>query len=451
MPDTTYIPSMQVGMKGVNLSRGAADANQYAVLSPQGTLPGSMFGIGPFVFGAIGDSRIVQCITIDSAGHAYNDQGLITWLINKAGVLIKEVYTSAAVNRRVNEMVALSPAELDKYNPDIVFIFGFINSCDQYPVSTAAEVTSAANIIFNDFNTLLDYSLNLGRVVITGLEVPNDSLTTNQKKLIPIINRMIKNKTDNNLRSMVLLDFYTDLVDVASTVGNPLTGMLDDNIHFSTKGAWTAVSRDIAKFAALFPPVQWPMSRSDDRTINSASQQWIRNPMMQVGGGVTGTASNGCSGSVPDDWFVTSTNAGDSNVCSIVASPFGPGSALRILPNTLGVSRISVKSSNIIGLWTAARKLQALGKVKVAVAGTLKSMSVNFNMNSTTAMCTSGRDTGSAVGALPDNFTHPLITPVVIPIGLTALRVEFYFEFTGATATTDIILGLPALNDLTDL
>jgi len=375
--------------------------------------------------GLIGDSRTVQSYAVNATGTIFPDQGFLGWGFAFAGVYVPIVVNSSATGRKVAAMIA-ALSEIDAVNPTDVTILGFVNSISDYATTTDAEIAIAYAAITASLQTLYDYNVQRGRFCHIISDTANSSLTTNEKKLLPAVNRWIQEYCLSRPESTYFYDFYTPTVDPTSTVGNfaPLFCNAD-NIHLSTRGAYACGKAMIAGLRSRFKSIWLPASLSDDRNINAQSKQLLKNPTLQ---GTGGSASTGCSGTVPTGWAVTSTNGGDSNVLSIVPASDGFGNAMRLAISTLGVSRVSFKSDNIITMFTPGTQLYAVARVKFVNVGLIKDVSVSFKIDSGSKVSSACYDTGKGLGPLVTGDQFTLITPIVMPVAPASLRAEFYVE-----------------------
>lgn len=101
--------------------------------------------------------------------------------------------------------------------------------------------------------------------------------------------------------NVVFVDVYQALVNPTDTTGALATGMSDDALHPSAKGA-RAYGQAIANaIAGRYSPFNYlPSSAADSYAIDAASKQLLTNPLMSgTGGSVSGT---GASGTLANGW-----------------------------------------------------------------------------------------------------------------------------------------------------
>jgi len=390
-----------------------------------------------------GDSRSVSALTIDATGYRFQDRGYLWSAIGLSGCNVPIVAVSAVVGRKVPFIGAALFTEIFPYNPTDIVSLGFVNSIEDYDVSSDAAIQASALTLFAECKLMYDEILDRGIFLHLVSECANTSLTTAQKKLIPPVVALQQKYCAERPGLCTFTNIYRATVDPTSAVGNFIPAMTIDNIHFTTFGAYTAGNLIAPSLASRFPQVLPAMSQTDSRTVDAGSNQLVVNPLMTGTGGtitsagITGTVPTGYSISVAGTGF-----AGDTTVVSIIPASDGIGFAMRIALNTstANARRFTIKGSNVASLFVAGRQLYLTGRIANTVAGQMKSYSISFRYDAGASVSSAGYDTNGSPGALPVFPMRQMTTPTVKPANAATIEPQLFIETMAAIDTTSVII-----------
>lgn len=383
-----------------------------------------------------GDSRTEACWTDLSFRSCYNDNSWLAWGMGFAGIDLNLVKNTGVAGRTTQQMLD-NIAEVDTWNPTDVFLMGFINDLQLYTPNTAPLLAAACDAILARLITMYDYHRTKGRVLHICNEGANNTETTDQRKIIPVVNAGIKAYCDKYPAQIYHYDFFAATVDTNSTNCDFATNYSYDGKHYSNLGAFWIGKMMAPKLKLRFPALSLPSSQNEARSLNSSSKQIAVGAMMAVSGG---TASTGVTGTVCSQWAVTA-GAGDTCVASIVPSTSIIGKAQRIQVNTIAARNIVGQNTNCFSQTAIGVPLYAVCRIKCATSGALKSVAVGYGISSTGSSTWGGLLTGATSYNLPSGWEIEVKTPVrAMDNTVSTLQNVFIFATSGVDTTTDVTI-----------
>lgn len=391
-----------------------------------------------------GDSRTVHGLTIDSTGTYFMSRGFIGPAISASCCDVPIVAHSASVGRKLGPMFDALATDIYPYNPTDLWSLGFVNSIEDWPVSTDAEVRAAVAGLFAGCKLIYDDVIRNGIKLHILSETANSSLTTNQKKVIPPVVALQQRYAAERPEVCDYVEQYRTSVDPTSSVGNLLTTMTTDQIHYSGLLAFLSGSLIAPSIASRFPKILPAMSQTDSRWVNAGSNQLLKNPLMTGTAGTITTA--GISGQMPTDFSIGVLGSGgsgfatDTTLVSIIPASDGNGFAIRLELHTSGVRRFTIKGANMASMLAAGKGMYFHGKIKNSVLGSMKLYTPNFIYDGAGKIATSGHDDGHSVSALPVFDFRGFTTPRVFPSGASTIEPRLYIETLAQADNTSVII-----------
>lgn len=275
--------------------------------------------------------------------------------------------------------------------------------------------------------------------------------------------------------SMILIDFWADMVDPADTTNyNPKAGTTDDGLHLSPVYAWDYVKRVLKpRLSTLFPSRKFSLfGESDQDTVNvwSASDQILDYPtFIGNGGSQSASAPNSISGVVALGNTLTATN-GSGGAMAIVASmvdaqsvitparalawnvPLPSGQAQKlVMTATAAGDQAQLSSSPTVSRLAAGDPFFGAGRVFIETATKLRRVEISIqavwaagsvNLSDGTPHNTTTYVDLSPL-AVDGGYLLSLVTPgALVPAGvtLTSLAWRLFFGFDGPGGATAYVL-----------
>lgn len=290
--------------------RQALDTDLVSNIGDDGTAIGSAvksvvldnidFGAGTrgATIAELGDSMTARNGPFVSGGIVHQPaNGWFNWANAALGQRFRVVANFSVAGKRTDEilveqlplLLALDPL------PSYVTVFGGANDVVQN--RTAAQVIADLDAIYSQLNAV-------GIQVIVGTVTPQTGLTTPQKAVLYAINAWIKT-TVQARRGVWLIDWFSVM---SAADGAPLTDVLADNVHQTTRGAVRMGSVFAKTVAPLVPAVDVLPLPGDPTNL-------APNPLKLLGTG--GILESNVTGSVAQSYRATTA---DANPCTAVCA-----------------------------------------------------------------------------------------------------------------------------------
>lgn len=276
--------------------------------------------------------------------------------------------TNGGVSGNTTAQMLARIADIAAYAPDWVFVQGGINDL------AAAE--TVANIVAN-LKSICAQLAGHGAQVVLLTVAPNATYS----KGVQQVNQALREWVNGGAKGVILVDTYTAMVNPTSTTGALASGMSDDALHPSGKGARAMGQAIATAIGGLIPSRNFlPSSAAESYAIDSTSKQLLDNPLCAAGGGApTGT---GASGSLPVGW---SGSAGGSGAASAVFSTQsrtdGIGlDAQVIVTGAASGSSVNIRQTGLVGRAAIGDTVYLCGQLKISGAADIRTVAVAGNI-----------------------------------------------------------------------
>lgn len=331
--------------------------------------------------------------------------------------------------QRTDQILSRINTVIDKY-PDWVFVLGGINDIIN-GISVDVIVSNLKTIC----QTLSDNSINVVLVSIA----PNNQSAGNSTK-VSLVNQAMKEWCATTTYGVIFADIYTPLVNATSTAGALLSGMSDDNLHLSAKGARVAGKAVADVIQPLLPTRNCLVSSaSADYLIDATAKQLLSNPLMA---GTTGTVSgSGASGSLATSWLGGTTSGTVTSVfLAGQARADGIGLNQRITVTSAGSGAIvNMRQSNLQTRFSAGDTIYSSASIKASGMTDVKAIYLQCQMtiDGVTKYLWAPEPSGSLLYDQTDleiNFVTPflLIEGALVSAATFLIKVEFGTSGSGA-------------------
>jgi lysophospholipase L1-like esterase len=235
----------------------------------------------------LGDSFMARCT--NTVLYRELDWGWWTWMNNTLNRPFTLIYNGGVSGQKTDEILLRVQNVIDQ-KPDWCFVDGGINDISN-SVAVADIVTNLKSI----FTALM----NSGIRVVYLATAPNAQAAGNSTK----VNQLNQAIRDWCIISdgVIFADCYAATVNPTDTSGGFASGMSDDALHYSAKGAraaGVAVANAISKFVPS--NINLVASAQNSYSIDATAKQILTNPLLS---GSSGTVSGtGASGTIATGW-----------------------------------------------------------------------------------------------------------------------------------------------------
>lgn len=398
----------------------------------------------------IGDSNSYRAFQTDSVSTFSEANSPITWLrsLSKGRIHILQEHNFSVNGRAFDTAIfenALTAAAAT--DTDICVVALGVNDINND--RTYADIVA-------DIDTFVETLLPTGKLVLFMAIHP----TTTGSAGPSSANRLVGYRVNAYLRELAVTTdkiYYADatasIVNQASATGAPLSGMLYDEVHFSTKGSYYA---GLAMWNVLDPLVpQHEIFHLNPEDLYNASTNpsgnACVNPMLTGTGGVV-DSGKGITGTAPDSWILSGQGTlGSSAVTySLVSRSNRAGNWLQgVFSGTPGGATYQHLLSQIATA-TEGQRLQFSCEYEIdASAGNLEAVWLSmYDQGGAYTVGDMVPITGQPVvgSALSGTLVSPILTKLA---GSTNVHCYINFQFTGGVVSTATVrVGSPTLRYL---
>lgn len=316
--------------------------------------------------GLFGDSFSARNSTVGSNCRDL-DWGYYAWAQGLLGAPFRLVVNAGVSGNRTDQMLARI-TDVTSYSPDWVFVQGGINDI--------TYGTTAAQIIAN-LKSICIQLANKGIQVVLLTVAPNTQVAGNSTKVQTINQGLREWVNGGGAKGVILVDTYSAMVNPTVTTGALASGMSDDSLHPSAKGA-RAMGQAIANALQYLLPSRnfLPSSNGESYGVDSTSRQILDNPLLSSGGGSpTGT---GASGTLPTSWLGSTGGSGaTSAVFSTPARSDGFGNDAQIVVSGAAAnSSVNVRQSGFGARMAIGDTVYVCGQVTISGAADIKNINI---------------------------------------------------------------------------
>ncbi len=295
------------------------------------------------------------------------DWGYFNWAQFLMGSPFTLLYNAGVSGNRTDQMLARM-TDVTAYSPDWCFVQGGIND--------VTFGTTAANIAINLQNICTQLAGRGIRVVFLSV-APNSQSAGNSTK-VQQINQAMREWCQRTYGQVIFVDTYALMVDSTLTTGALASGMSDDSLHPSGKGA-RAMGQAIANALQYQLPNRnfLPSSNGESYGIDSTSKQLLDNPMHATGSPVAATGT-GASGNVPSSWqgSASGMTAGTAVFTPSQTRTDGIGLEQQIvIANAEANSSVNIRQSPAAARLAIGDTVYFVGQMKITGAANLKTIS----------------------------------------------------------------------------
>lgn len=410
-----------------NASTGDVRANFFAAKNEIEALQakGSVFtGNTAILFGDSFSARN------NSAGTAReSDWGYFTWANNFLNHPFHVIRNSGISGNTTTQMLSRITADVLAFSPNWVFFQGGIN--DFFAGSTAESVVSNNQNIINQINAT-------GAVVVYLSIAPN---ATNSQKVLQANKLMREWITRQNKPNVVYVDTFSALVNPLDSSGAYISGMSDDALHLSPKGARVygytianTIKNLIVSSNALVS------SSADSVLIDSSNKQLLQNPLITgTSGAISGT---GASGTTATNWTGGTESGTITNVwLANQTRTDGFGADQQVTVSSAGsTSSINFSQSNIQARFTIGDVVYFSGTISATGMTDVREIAaiLQFTIDGSTVINSSFESNGSSFTYDQSNLNITFQTPDItltgntISAALAKIKVGFGTSGSGA-------------------
>jgi lysophospholipase L1-like esterase len=317
-----------------------------------------------------GDSFSVRNSTTGTLSRDL-DWGYFSWTQALLGAPFQLVANAGVSGNRTDQMLARM-SDATAYSPDWCFVQGGINDI--------TYGTTAAQIVTN-LKSICSQMAAQGINVVLLTVAPNTQVAGNSTKVQQINQALREWINGGGGKGIVFVDTYAAMVNPTATTGALATGMSDDSLHPSAKGA-KAMGQAIANALQYLLPSRnfLPSSAGESYDIDNTSKQILANPLMAAGGGApTGT---GASGSLPTGWSGSTGGSGASSaVFSTPARADGFGNdAQVVVSGAAASSSVNIRQTGLVGRLAIGDTVYACGEITVSGASDVRQINIGGNV-----------------------------------------------------------------------
>jgi lysophospholipase L1-like esterase len=374
----------------------------------------------------LGDSFTAHNVGATVSRHL--DYGYYVWANALMGSPFNLILNAGVSGERTDQ-IALRVPTVIAAAPSWCIVQGGINDISA-SVSVATIVANLQQICVQ----LVNVGINVALLSVA----PNTQVAGNSTK-VQSINQTLREWCRDTARGVTFIDAYALMVNSTVTTGALATGMSDDSLHPSMKGA-RAMGQAIANALAYFLPNRnfLPSSNGESYGIDATSKQLLDNPML-TGTSVTPTGT-GASGTAPTSWLASTGGSGAASAIftaqtvrtdgigydqQIVISGAASGSSVNIRQNV-------TSSRAVIG-----DTLYVVGQIKITGAADIKTINlgVNVTIDGTTYQCNTMEASG-ATSYDQSDMSLTLRSPDMLLSGVSITAITVIASVTFGTSGT---------------
>lgn len=274
---------------GVSIATGVSALD---VLKPDAAnlIRGAMGGLSPNKFGLYGDSRMIVAMPLNSTHRSF---------VNQANIMLNQqmniVVNAAIGGQDTTDLLARIDSDLLSYDLTDVILLAGTND-----ISNGSGATTA----ITNLTAMYDKILAKGIRLFACLEYPANNVYTDatKREALHRINQAILNYAKNN-KNVIVVDFYSRLIDPSSSTGDQIANVSYDGIHLSILGAYHCALELKQKLEIIYPtPRKIQTSLTDVISSTYPNGNLVVNGLLN---GIAGTESGvGMSGDTADNWTI---------------------------------------------------------------------------------------------------------------------------------------------------
>lgn len=329
----------------------------------------------PVVLDALGTTCIIFGDSFTQRNQGGTTVRLLDWgYFNWAQALMGAPFTllrnSGVSGNTTAQMSARLATDVLAYNPDWVIFQGGINDVKAGTLTAAQIVTNLQNIC---------QQLAERGIKVVFLTLPPNTESAGNSVKVQTVNQAMREWCLRDYGRVICVDTYSPTVDALATTGALASGMSDDNLHLSGKGA-RAWGQAIANaLQSLLPNRNFlPASNGESYGINATSKQLLDNPMHATGSAVAATGT-GASGTVPSSWLGSASGmtAGTAVFTPSQARPDGIGLEQKIVvANAEANSSVNIRQNPAVARFAIGDTVYIVGQIRIANAANIKSINL---------------------------------------------------------------------------
>jgi lysophospholipase L1-like esterase len=267
----------------------------------------------------LGDSFSNRNYSSPSEYYRWMDWGYFVWANALLGSPFKLLKNGGIAGENSAQALARLQSDVLDYRPDWCFLLSSVND--------TGDGLVAADTIANNVQ-MIDRMVAAGITVVVLAICP---YTTNAAatKNIHQVNRYLSEYARTK-KGVIFVDTYSALINPTSATGALASGMSDDALHPSAKGArkmGAAIAQVLSPILKGYAVVL-PSSMSETYSVDTSEYQMLQNPLFTGTGGTASTASIPgavCTGTVADGWTAGPALLASSVDCSLAARSDGIG------------------------------------------------------------------------------------------------------------------------------
>lgn len=323
----------------------------------------------PMTAGLFGDSYSARNSTAGSNCRDL-DWGYFSWAQALMGAPFQLIYNGGVSGNTTTQMLARQSDALSLYRPGWWFVQGCIND-----FIAGASVES---VVANQKTLVQRFVLSGSRVVFLST-APNAQAAGYSLK-VQQANQAMREWSMRTAGGVIYVDTYSALVNPTSTTGAFASGMSDDNLHLSAKGARAAGQAIANALSGLLPMRNFlPSSAAESYGVDNGSKQLLDNPLMETGAGApTGT---GASGVLPTSWLGSVSGTVSSAVYSLVPRADGIGQNAKIVVSGAGSgASVNIRQTSLLGRASIGDTLYTCGEITLSSATDVRGVNIGASV-----------------------------------------------------------------------
>jgi lysophospholipase L1-like esterase len=295
------------------------------------------------------------------------DWGYFNWAQALMGAPFTLLRNAGTSGNRTDEMLARM-TDVTSYNPDWCFVQGGINDI--------TYGTTAAQVALNLQNICTQLVGRGIRVVLLAV-APNSQSAGNSRK-VQQVNQAMREWCKRSYGQVIFVDTYAAMVDSTLTTGALASGMSDDSLHPSGKGARAMGQAIATALQYLIPNRNWlPSSNGESYGIDSSSKQLLDNPMHGTGSAVSATGT-GASGTVPSSWLGSASGMTAGTAVFTPSQTRSDGIGLEqkiVVANAEASSSVNIRQNPAAARFAIGDTVYFVGQMRVSGAANIKTLS----------------------------------------------------------------------------
>ena len=295
------------------------------------------------------------------------DWGYFNWAQYLLGCPFTLLNNAGVSGNRTDQMLARM-TDVTAYNPDWCIVQGGINDI--------TFGTTAAQVALNMQSICTQLAGRGIRVVLLAV-APNAQSAGNSRK-VQQVNQAMREWCMRTYGQVIFVDTYAPMVDSTLTTGALASGMSDDSLHPSGKGA-RAMGQAIANALQYLLPNRnfLPSSNGESYGIDASSKQLLDNPMHATGSPVAATGT-GASGNVPSSWLGSASGmtAGTAVFTPSLTRTDGIGLEQRIVVASAEAnSSVNIRQNPAAARFAIGDTVYFVGQMRITGAANIKTIS----------------------------------------------------------------------------